>query len=417
MKKIYFINDGCNSHDDSFRQIAECVKDEYEPTKEISEADVIIHFTCGFTKTDSNFEFFVSSLAHTYKKKKKGAITIITGCAIKMYRREIFEKMENTYVVEFPNFVEKICAILKVEFKKGEFYFEDSPGVMKLDIVRGCLKRGGFCYFCKFHYLDIPFKSLYSIEEVVDIVTRYEVKVLVITGPNTTSYGLDFGDHTPKLHKLLQEVSKIPTLKGIAVNCVASSGIYPELLSELAKNEKIYLVNYYFQSGSQTMLDIMNIGSSIEIHEEVIKALKDKAISTAFLMSHPEEGDEELQETLAFIEKYNLWYADVIPFICSADTPSSLMEQLPELQYWRHYKITEYKISELRHKKLDSLVGKKVKVIIDNNINGNKLIVQCVGMNARCELSNTVKHQVGDIIYITIKKVKDYEKRLLIGEE
>ena len=417
-KKIYFINDGCNSHDDSFRQIAECVKDEYDATKELSEADVIIHFTCGFTKTYANLNFFKGSLAHVYKKKKEGAITIITGCGIKMYRREIFDKMENTYVVELPNFVEEICKILQANYKKGEFYVEDSPGILKLDIVMGCLKRGGFCNFCKFHYLDIPFKSLYTIEEVVDIVSRYKVKILVITGPNSTSYGLDFGDHTPQLHRLIQEVSKIPTLKGIAVTSVASSGIYLQLLKELASNEKVYLVNYFFQSGSQTMLDIMNIGSSIEIHEAVIKALKDKAISTAFLMSHPYEGEVELQETLAFIEKHNLWYADVIPFICSDDTPSSLMEQLPEKEYWRHYKLTEHSISKLKHKMLDSLVGKKVKVIIDNSIiNGKNLNAQCFGMNARCEIKDTGKHQIGDIIYITVKSVKDYDNRLLIGEE
>ena len=420
-KKMYFGHDGCDK-EYFFRQIAECAKEKYTVTKDISEADVIIHFTCGFTKHDAYF--FVSSLSLVYDTRKADSKVIITGCGIKMYEEEIFEELkntENTIVVGLSDFIPKICNILDVPFKKGEFYLEGSKETLHLDIVQGCRKKGGFCNFCKFNYLEIPFKSLYTIEEVVEIVSRYKIKILTLTGPNTTSYGLDFGDHKQKLHLLIKEVSKIPTLKWIAVTSIASSGVYQELIDEIAGNKKVYFVNYYFQSGSQKMLDIMNIGASIKTHEKVIKAFFYKAFSTAFLMSHPGEGEKELQETLDFIVRYNIWYANVFAFIVSCDTPSKKMMQLPKWKFWRNYNLVKEKVSELNHKFLDSLVGTKLSAFIldiKTHSTGKRIVAQCLGINALCEIDvdDTSNYEIADIINVNVISVENYDEHLLSGE-
>lgn len=417
MKKIFFLHDGCR-HPDFFQQIMGCAKEKYAETEIISDADVIIHFTCGFTK--HNPFFFISSLALEYKTRKAGSTVIITGCGIKMYEREILEKLEDAIVVELPDFIPKICSILEVPFKKGEYYLNDA-NTLTLHIVQGCLKKGGYCYFCKFNYLGIPFKSLLTIEEVVEIVSRYKIKILTLTGPNTTSYGMDFGDHKPKLHLLIKEISKIPSLKWIAVQSIASSGIYQELIDEIQRNEKVYSVNYYFQTGSQTMLNIMNIGSSIETHEKVIKAFSDKVFVTGFLMSHPGEGEQEFRETLEFIEKHNIWYTPVFVFIKSYDTPSADFEQLSNSEFWRHYILVKEKVSKLNHKFLDSLVGTKISAFILNikSVPNRKIIyAQCLGINAccECELDIDANYEIADRVDIKVTGVKNYGDHLLSGK-
>ena len=415
--KIYFLNDGCGQQEDFFRQIAECAKEKYIPTKVISEADVIVHFTCGFVMNKVSVRIgLMNSLTLAHKTKKENAITIITGCGVKMYKPEIFEEMKNTFVVDLPDFVKEVCKILNVPLKKGAYYLKDSPHKLMLNIARGCPKRGGFCRFCKFNYLRIPFKSLLTIEEVVEIVSKYEIRILNLTAPNTTSYGLDFGDHKPKLHLLIQAVSKIPTLKWIAVTSVASSGIYPELLNEISQNKKVYLINYYFQSGSQRMLNIMNIGASIETHKKVIRACKagNVIIETGFLMSHPGENNEDLQKTLGFIKENNMWDANILAYINSDSTPSSEMKPLSDFEFWRHYNLVYDKVSKLRHEFLDNLVGTKIQgFIIDID---EKVYIQCLGINAcaYCEVINK-EYEIADEVTIEVTDVKDYDSRLLEG--
>ena len=415
--KIYFLNDGCGQQEDFFRQIAECAREKYIPTKVISEADVIIHFTCGFVMNKIYTRIgLMNSLTLAYKTKKENAITIITGCGIQMYNPEIFKGMKNTFVVELSDFVKEVCRILNVPFKKGEYYLKDSPHKLTLNIAMGCLKRGGFCSFCKFNYLEIPFKSLLTIEEVVEIVSKYEIRVLNLTAPNTTSYGIDFGDHKPKLHMLIQAVSRIPTLKWIALTSVASSGIYPELMNEILQNKKIYLVNYYFQSGSQRMLNIMNIGASIETHKKVIHDFKERgiAIETGILMSHPGEGENELRETLDFIEVNNIWYANILAYVNSDFTPSSEMKPLTEFEFYRHYNLAHKIVSKLRHEFLDSLVGTRIPAfIIDID---EKVNAQCLGINAFCEVTINGNYEVADKVTIEVTNVKDYDARLVEGK-
>lgn len=50
MRKVCIINSGCGGHYDLFRQILKSAENWYEFTIYPDEADVIIHYACGFTE-------------------------------------------------------------------------------------------------------------------------------------------------------------------------------------------------------------------------------------------------------------------------------------------------------------------------------------------------------------------------------
>ena len=114
----------------------------------------------------------------------------------------------------------------------------------------------------EFHYyLKIPVKSV-PFDEVIEIAKNVtessKVSIIVLTGLNTCNYGIDIGDKKQKLHLLLQELSKIESVKFIEVHSLTIGDMYEELTAELANNPKVLLIGFSVQSGSNKMHKIMN---------------------------------------------------------------------------------------------------------------------------------------------------------------
>ena len=427
MKKLCMLNLGCDGHSDFFQQIMECVKDQYELTHYADEADVIIVFTCGFVKVSETHMKFLNTLRFLYIVAKNAKI-IVTGCGITMYdKKDLLEGGFISYVVKYEDEgVAEICNILNLEYKK-EYYLANTPGKLDINITTGCAKpdrdgiyKPNYCSFCKLHYLPIKAKSNFTIKEICELVSRYKVKILSLSGLNTTIYGTDFGDRKPKLHLLIKEVSKIPSLKWIRVNCVASSGMYPELLKELEQNPKVVFVNYFFQSGSDKMLKTMNIGATVKLHENVLKHLSNIGTSSAVVVGHPEEDEDEFQKTINFIIKYNLWYIDVLGYINSFGTPSSRMEQLPDDQYNRHLLEINELVKALTEEFLNSLIGQSIKGYVDKvekGREGNMITVIPLNSNYIVEtLANSFEYEIGDEVSVIIISVKNYVTLEIIGK-
>ena len=270
--------------------------------------------------------------------------------------------------------------------------------------------------------MKISAKSLFSIEQICELVSRYKTPILILGGLNTTNYGIDFGDGKPKLHILLKEVSKIPSLKWIEVECIASSCIYPELIDEIEHNPKIVFVNYFLQSGSNKMLQIMNIGSTVEHNENVLKHLEQKCISSAIVVGHPGEGEEELKETIDFIKRNNLWYLTIMKFINSVDTPSNNMKQLSPKQYQRNYSEVQKVVDNLAHRFFDKLIGQIITGFVDQIIkkkDGTYLIgVKPLTFHGMIDIEcNQISCKEGDKMSVEITKIYSYEEHIMYGQK
>ena len=350
MKKLCIINSGCGGHYDLFRQIIKSAENEYEITIYPDEADVIIHYSCGFTE-EQMAEIFKHVVFYE-KVKKDGAKLIFCGCGLTGYRKELFKELKVVdHVIIGMNILPEITQIMGVTPTDNQHY-ESDEGVFCIKIAEGCYKPGGFCTFCKQNYLKIPYKSNYSIERICELIRSHGKPIVVLQAMNTTNYGTDYDDNKQKLHTLIKEVSKIDTVKWIQVDGVASSCIYEELISELEHNDKVCHVQFFIQSGSDHMLEEMNIGSTIAENSIVLERFKEKAVSGGVVIGHPGETMEDVMKTIQFIKYHNLWYIDVMRYKDSVMAPSGKMEKLSDEDYELHCSMVEEAVEELAYQNM-----------------------------------------------------------------
>lgn len=359
MKKICFLPDGCSSKVPEIRRIICSAKGSYELTRDPTKADVIVQSVCAFTISKGRCNRITENLLYLKSVKKAGAIAIVYGCGAEVFDKRIYRIAGVDYIVREKTF-EQITDILGVEPVDEAYYMKNALELV-INLVPGCSKPGGYCFFCKQNYMKKKPYSAYSIEEVVRMVKEYGMPILYLTGMNNCNYGCDFGDGKPKLHILLHELEKISSLKYIDIDGIAPSCVYPELLNELNRNKKVYSVQFMLQSGSDFMLEKMNIGASVSDLENALEHLQGKRIITGVVVGHPWETLEDVKKTIAFLEKWNVWNCRVQPWEDSLHTPSHEMEPLPKESYQKHVDLMKEAVNKLAVTFLNNQIGKKIR--------------------------------------------------------
>jgi len=89
MKRICFRNNGCGSHEETFRQILKSIEQAYTITNKPHKADVIIEYFCAVTQYDC-VNTLLPELLYLSKLKKEGATLIICGCAVDAIGKDFF---------------------------------------------------------------------------------------------------------------------------------------------------------------------------------------------------------------------------------------------------------------------------------------------------------------------------------------
>ena len=410
MKKMYIINSGCGGHDSLFRQIIKSAEGKYERAKYPDEADVIIHYACGFTE-EQMADIFLHVVFYE-QVKKEGAKLIFCGCSLTGYNKEIFKEFKVIdHVIFGMDILPKIAELMEIEPTEKQYY-EVGETRLKIKIADGCAyeEKGGACTFCKQNYLKIPMRSKYSIEQICELVRFYNMPIVLLESMNSTNYGLDFEDKKTKLHTLIKEVSKIETVKWIEIDGIASSGLYEELINEIQRNNKVWRIQFFVQSGSDHMLKIMNIGSTIENNERALERFKGKTISGGVVIGHPGETLEDVQKTIRFIEKHNLWYIHVMRYKDSNMIPSGRMKKLSEKEYQRNCRMVEAAI--------DNLALKNMKNIEENGFIGFVSDIENVNGETRVRVTplefdgyyygvSNIPINIGDKVFIRNPKIWD----------
>ncbi len=190
-----------------------------------------------------------------------------------------------------------------------------------------------------------------------EITSTTSVFVISLSSLNICNYGIDFGDRKPKLHLLIQALTKIPTVKFIELYSLTASCMYEELIEEIATNDKIILVELALQSGSDAVLNAMNTGATVNELQVLLDRFSHKPMRSIFVTSHPYETMEDVQKTIDFIEKNNLWYPIVTSCKNSEGTPLHQMEQLEKEEYRKHYNLIAQTVLKLQDEFLNSLIG------------------------------------------------------------
>ncbi|MBQ6843484.1 MAG: 30S ribosomal protein S12 methylthiotransferase RimO [Agathobacter sp.] len=320
-KKLLFISLGCDKNlVDSEFMIGMLTAEGVVLCDDETEADIIIINSCCFIN-DAKEESINTILEMAeYKKAGNCKALIVTGCLSQRYQDEIKKEIPEVDAILGTNSYDAICEAVKEAFAQN--YYENVAtleGLPKLTTKRTVTTGGHFAYLkiaegCNKNctYCIIPsIRGRYRSVPMEDLIAQAKelaengVKELILVAQETTLYGVDlYGEKS--LHKLLDELNKIPGLFWIRIMYCYPEEIYEELIEAMIRNKKVcHYLDMPIQHCNDEILRKMARRTNRKELEERIEYLRERipdiTLRTTLICGFPGETAEMHEELMQFI--------------------------------------------------------------------------------------------------------------------
>ncbi len=336
------------------------------------KADHIVINTCGFINDAKDESIHAILEAVNLKISGKVKKVIVMGCLSERYRDELKKEIPEVDgyfgVTDYKGVLNELGLNLKYELL-GERYLTTPKHFTYLKISEGCNNPCSFC--------AIPFirgKHTSKPKEKVINEAKYlaekGVKELIIIAQDSTYYGLDlYGKR--ELVNLLFELTKINGIEWIRLLYAFPAKFPEEILDIIASEEKICkYIDLPLQHISDKVLKSMQRGITKRRTYELIELIRTKvpgiAIRTTLIVGYPEETEKEFEELVQFVKDTEFDRLGVFAYSREENTKAfELGDPISEkVKQERLFHILEIQ-KEISLKKNNSMLGKKVKVLID----------------------------------------------------
>lgn len=321
--KIYIETYGCQMNFADTELVMGILKNQnYELTKEINDANVILLNTCSIR--DNAEQKIYSRLEHLrgIKRRRNGTVVGILGCMAERLRKNLIEEKKIVDLVVGPDEYRRIPEFIDTAFAGGKGigvklsrtetyddivpYREDGLNAW-ISVMRGCDK---FCTFCV-----VPFtrgrersRSLNSIVSEIKQLSERGFKEVTLLGQNVNSYsdnesaaGGDFAD-------LLAAAAVVDPSIRVRFTTSHPQDLSDKLLYTIAEHPNICnYIHLPVQSGSNRILELMNRTYTIEHYLNLIERARTiipgVSFSTDIISGFPTETDEDHLMTLDVMRK------------------------------------------------------------------------------------------------------------------
>ncbi len=437
--KVLFVSLGCDKNlvDTEF-MIGALQKQGHTFTNEETEAEAIIINSCCFIN-DAKEESINTILEMAeYKDAGTCRALIVTGCLAERYREEIRKEIPQVDAVIGTNSYGEIGAALE-EVNRGRNYelFQSLEGLPNLPagrslttgghyahlkIAEGCNKNCTYCIIPKIRgrYRSVPMEELLAQAKEL---AEQGVKELILVAQETTWYGMDlYGEKS--LHKLLDELNRIPGIQWIRLMYCYPEEIYEELIQSIKRNQKVcHYLDMPIQHINNDILKRMGRRTTKEELTECIRHLREEigdiTLRTTLISGFPGETQEMHEELMYFLNEMEFDRLGAFPYSPEEGTPAAeFPDQIEEHQksVWRE-EIMELQ-EEIIFDKNEEMKGRSLWVMIEGKVDGEDTYVgrTCrdapdidgyIFVNAKETL------MTGDFVKVKVTRAYEYD---LIGE-
>lgn len=389
---VAFTSLGCDKNRvDSEVMLGILAQNGFQTIADEAEADIIVINTCCFIKDalDESIETILEMAE--YKKTGKCKGLIVAGCLGQRYEKEFFDELPEVDAVigtaAYESVAEVAADILKG--KMGEKYLEDidrpmedangklrilstAPYFAYLKISEGCDNHCTYCVIPKLRGKHRS-RSMESLVEEAKVLAENGVKELVIVAQDTSIYGRDlYGE--PKLHALLEELSKVDGIEWIRLLYCYPETLTQETIDVMARNEKIcHYIDMPIQHGNDAVLKRMGRKSNQALIKEKVAALRgampDIAIRTTLIVGFPGETEEEFQDLVDFVEEMRFDRLGVFSYSQEEGTAAAIMENQIDEDLKEARKETIMDIQKnIAASLCEKEVGKVVQVLVEGKL-------------------------------------------------
>ncbi len=372
MKTLFLYNLGCSKNFvDGENIIGYMAANGFKIVDDSKEADVLIVNTCSFIE-DATKEAIDTILAMGELKEDGSERTlVVSGCFAERYREEVAKEFPEVDLwVGVKDWVDELSEYFRL--KDGTTTFDrilsDPVSTQYLKISEGCSHR---CAFCIIPEIRGGFQSR-AWDDVIAEAKWLEsqgVKELIVVSQDTTSYGRDIGTD---LADLLTEILKETTFQWVRMMYLYPTMVSDKLLDLVASEPR--LCSYFdmpLQHVATPVLNKMgrrtNKEKTYELIEKIRTKIPDATIRTTMILGFPGETEEDVADLVEFVRWAKFEKLGVFPYSAEEGTSAEKMEDQidSEVAVERANLIMDIQL-DISRAKQESLVGKKMPVIIDH---------------------------------------------------
>ena len=390
-----FVSLGCPKNlVDSERMLGLLQLDGYELVNDPSGADFAVVNTCGFIEQARTESFAAIDEMLELKRAGKLRGVIVSGCLAERQKESLLESrpgIDHLVGVFGREHVTKVADRLVGGLTEQRTIFQPAPTHPLPDTARlritprhfafmkiseGCDRLCTFCAIPKMrgkHYTK-PMEEV--IAEAKELAAD-GVRELVVVAQDTTYYGLDLYGET-RLAQLLRELDQVEGLDWIRLMYFYPMYVSDELIDVIAKSKRIVpYIDMPLQHINDRMLKRMqrrvNRADTIDLLNKLRDRIPDLVMRTTIITGFPGETQEEHEELAEFIAEQKFERLGVFTYSFEPDTPAAkLPDHLSEeVKNQRRDELMEVQ-QEVAFEWNDAQVGRKLDVIIDSAVEGEK---------------------------------------------
>lgn len=391
--KIYFVSLGCSRNlVDTEVMLGILLKNGYEATPELRDADFIVVNTCGFL--EASRQESCDTIDSILQQKKDGAKLIVAGCMVQKHGAEIREKFSDVHYFLGSGDMEKILEAVQaatpgevVTSARSYLEWGEVPRQLStpkhyayLKIAEGCAKR---CAFCIIPNIKGPLRSKTEDQVVKEFRTLVNqgVHEVILIAQDLGDFGKDRKEKEG-LEKLVKEILKVEKDFWLRFLYLYPDEMTPGLIRLMKEDSRIckYL-DMPIQHINNTILKAMHRTTSREQIIETITHLRaeipDVVIRTSLMVGFPGETDEQFEELLAFVQKYALDNVGIFKYSKEKESYSAKLagHVSEEVKQERFERLAEAqaKVVKKRNKRY---IGKRLTVVVEGYHPDSELLMR-----------------------------------------
>jgi ribosomal protein S12 methylthiotransferase len=292
-----------------------------------------------------------------------------------------------------------------------------------LKISEGCKKR---CAFCAIPLIrgNLQSRTLDGVLSEAKLLVAGGVKELIVISHDFTDYGWDLNKKSPESKEspfeLLKTLSDSSGAQWIRVLYLYPDGITPEMVELIKTRDN--LVKYFdmpLQHINNEMLKSMNRRMTRNEVEQVLtnirREIPEAVIRTQFIVGFPGETEEQFQELLEFVEKWQFDRVGCFKYSQEEQTKAATLEnQIDEETKQLRYDQLMSLQQAISRKKQEAVIGKRFQVLVEGYSEETDLLL--VGRNSQqapdidgITYINDGTAGVGDLVTVEVTEAHDYD--------
>lgn len=382
-------------------------RDNFELTREPSEADVLVINTCGFI--DAAKEESIDTILEMHQRRLDGRPAqkiIVSGCLAQRYHEELKAELPEVdafigldQVADFPRIVREILdrpsakeapSPLDLVSRKSRYIPDyDTPHyrltprhTAYVKIAEGCNHPCSFCVIPQMRGRHRS-RTITSVAAEVRELVAQGVREINLISQDTTYFGMDLWEQKagprqpvdstrgPTLCRLLEELDRIDGDFWIRLLYTHPAHWSGELISTIAQSRRVArYVDIPLQHIHADMLAAMRRETSREHIEDLITRMREGipglGLRTTFITGFPGETEEHFESLLEFIERVRFERLGVFKYSQEEGSRAAKMPgQIPAAVKNRRHRRAMQMQQRIAAELAEAQKGRRLRVLVE----------------------------------------------------